>query len=581
MNGDRSDDGKRIDRGEDGTEVIDPATVEVIRNYLSSAANEMQRTLIRTAYNPVIYEMIDFGISLYDADLNLIADSPGLSLFLGANDYGIRKGVEYLGEENLDEGDIVMLNYPYWSSAHTLDVCLFAPVHHDGELVGYAVIRAHWLGIGQKDDGYVLDSTSVHQEGILFPGTKVYKRGEPDEEILDLIRFNVRGPNKVIGDLNAQIAAINVGKRRLQELYDRYDAETIEQATDRILEHGRQVARDGVRELPDGTWSATDYIDNDGITDELVELAVEVTVDGEEFTVDFSDSADETDGPVNTQYGSAETVGKVVLKALTSPEEQSNGGHYDPLTVVAPEGNLFHATYPAPTFIGWPSLVAIDMVFGALAEGMPERVPASSGGDLCSVAIYGTDPETGHIFLNASNEGCGWGAMHDQDGENALMHISESAIRNTPVEVFEATSPVLFERYHLRQDSAGPGRYRGGLGVRRDYRLREDADLFTTIKKTRAEGWGVRGGGPGARNVVVLDDLEEDWEERVTLYVDNDDLYPDGDRSDRKYTGLFRGRLRAGELVSDRTGGGGGVGDPHQRPPEAVRQDVLDGYVSP
>ncbi|MFP8890730.1 hydantoinase B/oxoprolinase family protein, partial [Natrialbaceae archaeon A-CW2] len=149
------------------TQSADPATVEVIRNYLSSAANEMQRTLIRTAYNPVIYEMIDFGISLYDRNLNLVGDSPGLTMFLGANDYGIEKGVEYVGEENLDPGDIVMLNYPYWSSAHTLDVCLFAPIHHDNVLVGYAVIRAHWLGIGQKDDGYVLDSTSVHQEGVL------------------------------------------------------------------------------------------------------------------------------------------------------------------------------------------------------------------------------------------------------------------------------------------------------------------------------------------------------------------------------------------------------------------------------
>jgi len=559
---------------------VDPATVEVIRNYLSSAANEMQRTLIRTAYNPVIYEMIDFGISLYDADLNLIADSPGLSLFLGANDYGIKKGVEHVGEENLDEGDIVMLNYPYWSSAHTLDVCLFAPVHSNGELVGYTVIRAHWLGIGQKDDGYVLDSTSVHQEGLLFPGTKVYKQGEPDEEILDLLRFNVRGPNKVLGDLNAQIAATEVGKQRMAELYDRYGHETVEGAIERILGHGRETAAAGVGELPDGTWSATDYIDNDGINDEPVKLAVEVTIEGEEFTLDFTESSDETDGPVNTQLGSAETVGKIVLKTLTTPETPSNGGHYDPLSVIAPEGNVFHATYPAPTFIGWPSLVAIDIVYEALAKGMPERIPAGSGGDLCSVAVYGTDPETGHIFLNASNEGVGWGASYTQDGENALMHISESAINNTPVEVFEATSPVLFERYQLREDSGGAGRYRGGLGIRRDYRIREDSDLFTTIKKTRIEGWGLDGGKPGAKNAMMLDDLGEDWEDRITLYVDNDDLYEDGDREDRKYTGLFRGELLAGELLSNRSGGGGGYGDPFERPPEAVLADVLDGYVS-
>jgi N-methylhydantoinase B len=573
----------------------------VIRNYLSSAADEMQRTLVRTAYNPVIYEMIDFGISIYDRELNLVGDSPGLSLFLGANDYGIQKGVEYVGEENVHPGDVIMLNYPYWSSAHTLDVCLFAPVFvggdeaggggaadddgtsADGELIGYTVVRAHWLGIGQKDDGYVLDSTSVHQEGILFPGTKVYKRGEPDEEIVDLLRFNTRGPNKIIGDLNAQIAAINVGKRRLTELHEQYGTPTVEACIDRILAHGEATARERVRDLPDGSWYAEDFVDNDAIGDEPVRIGIEATVDGDEFRLDFSGSAGLQEGPVNVPFGMTETVGKLVLKTLTTPEEPSNGGHYAPLEVIAPEGTLFHATYPAPTFISWPDIVGIDVAYRALAQGMPERVPAGSGADLCSVAVYGRDEETGHIFLDASNEGVGWGASHDRDGENVLMHVSESAIRNTPAEVFEARAPVRVERYELREDSGGAGEYRGGLGVRRDYRFTDDADAFTTIMKTRTPSWGLDGGGSGDRNVVVLDDLADDWDDRVELFVDNDDLYepvegPTG--RTRKYTGLFRGRLRAGEVISDRTGGGGGYGDPCDRDPEAVRADVRDGYVS-
>lgn len=170
----------------------------MIRNYLNSAATEMQRTLTRTAYNAIIYEIFDFGLSMYDADLRLLSDSPGLSLFLGANDFSVRKGVEQVGEENLEPGDVLMLNYPYWNSSHTLDVCLFAPVFRDGELIGYTASRAHWLDLGAKDEGYVLDSTDMHQEGLVFPGTKVYKRGEPDEEILDLIRFNSRIPDKTL-----------------------------------------------------------------------------------------------------------------------------------------------------------------------------------------------------------------------------------------------------------------------------------------------------------------------------------------------------------------------------------------------
>jgi N-methylhydantoinase B len=566
-----------------GVEGPDAATVEVVRNYLASAANEMQRTLIRTAYNPVIYEMVDFGISIYDRDRTLIADSPGLSLFLGANDYGIEKGVEYVGEENLQPGDVVMLNYPYWSSAHTLDVCLFAPVFVDADLVGYTVIRAHWLGIGQKDEGYVFDSTDVHQEGLLFPGTKVYEGGEPNHEILELLRFNTRGPNKVIGDLNAQIAAIQVGRRRLSELYGNYGAATIEACVDRILAHGERTARDGVRDLPDGAWSATDYIDNDGVTDDLVPISVEVRIDGDSFTVDFSESPGEQEGPINLPVGMTETVGKLVLKTLTTPEEPSNGGHYAPLEIVAPEGSLFHATYPAPTFTMWASIVGIDTTYKALAGAMPERIPASSGGDLCSVAIYGRDPETGHLFVDSSNEGVGWGASHDRDGEHALMHVSESAIRNTPVEVFEARAPVLFERYELRQDSGGAGEYRGGLGVRRDYRLTETVDAFNTVKKTRVDGWGLAGGDPGARNAVVLDDLADDWADRLELFVDNDDLYESVEGRTgrtRKYTGLSRGELRAGECISNRSGGGSGYGDPHDRSPEAVLADVRDGFVS-
>jgi hypothetical protein len=214
------------------TQDIDAATVEVVRNYLTSAATEMQRTLIRTAYNTIIYEILDFGISVFDRDLNLIADSPGLALFLGANDYGIEKAVEHVGEENMDPGDVFIMNYPYWSGTHTLDVLLFAPVFHDEELIGYTTCRAHWLDLGAKDSGYVLDSTDVHQEGVLFPGTKVYKGGEPDPEIMDIIRFNSRMPEKVVGDLNAQVAAVRTGEQRLQELYEKYGADTVETAVD-------------------------------------------------------------------------------------------------------------------------------------------------------------------------------------------------------------------------------------------------------------------------------------------------------------------------------------------------------------
>jgi N-methylhydantoinase B len=545
-------------------EDIDAATVEVIRNYLTSAATEMQRTLVRTAYNAIVYEILDFGISLYDRELNLIADSPGLALFLGANDYGLEKAVEYVGEDNLDPGDIVIMNYPYWSGTHTLDVLVFAPVFHDGEIVGYTTCRAHWLDLGAKDSGYVLDSTDVHQEGLIFPGTKVYKQGEPDEEILEIIRFNSRLPDKTLGDLNAQFAALNTGNDRMRELYEKYGTDTVDAAIGEILDHGERSARSAVSDLPDGTWSAVDYADGALGSDrgpekeDLIRLEAEVKIDGDDFTIDFSGSHGEVDEPLNIPIGMTETVAKLCFKTVTTPDEDSNAGQYAPLTTVAPEGNIFHATYPAPNFTIWTAILGIDVVYKALAKAVPERVPASSGGDLLSIMVYGENPETGRQFVEANNEGVGWGAAPDHDGANALMHISESMVQNVPVEVYENKAPLEIERLTLRQDSGGAGEYRGGLGIRRDYRFTHPLGALSIIQKTKTDNWGLDGGSPGKRNAVVL--------------------HHDTDREE--WTGMMRGTFDAGEGLSNRSGGGAGRGDPHDRPPEKVREDVLDGYIS-
>jgi len=543
---------------------IDAATVEVIRNYLTSAATEMQRTLVRTAYNTIIYEILDFGISIYDRDLNLIADSPGLALFLGANDYGLEKAVEHVGAENLDPGDIVVMNYPYWSGTHTLDVLVFAPVFHDDEIIGYTTCRAHWLDLGAKDSGYVLDSTDIHQEGLIFPGTKVYKQGEPDEEILELIRFNSRLPDKVIGDLNAQFAALNTGKRRLEQLYKKHGPGTVNGAIDEVLAHGERRARSAVQDLPDGTWSAVDYADgtlgsNRGTDKEdLVRLEVEVTINGDEFTVDYSGSTDEVDEPLNIPYGATETISKLCFKTVTTPDEDSNAGQYNPLRTVAPEGNIFHATYPAPTFTIWTAILGIDVLYKALAKAVPNQIPASSGGDLLSIMVYGVNPKTGRQFVEANNEGVGWGATPDHDGANALMHISESMVQNVPVEVYENKAPLEIDQLTLRQDSGGAGEYRGGLGIQRDYTFTHPVGALSIIQKTKTDNWGLEGGKPGARNAVVL--------------------RPGTDREES--TGMMRENFDAGEGLSNRSGGGAGRGDPYDRDPEKVRQDVLDEYVS-
>jgi N-methylhydantoinase B len=550
-----------------GTGPLDGANVEVIRSYLVAAAEEMRTTLIRTAFNPVIYEVLDFGISVYDARMRLVAEAPGLTFFLGANDYSLRKGIEYVGAGNLHRGDIVLLNYPYWNAAHAYDATLFMPVFQpdlgdasaDGTLVGYLCVRAHWMDLGAKDPGYVLDSTDMHQEGLIFPGTKVFERGTADEKILELIRFNSRMPELVIGDLHAQVSALRTGERRLLEILGKFGRPTVEAAVDQYLQVAETASRDRLLALPQGSWSAVDWLDDDGITDDPVRMKVTVTIGAGKLVCDFTGSSPATRGPVNMPYGATLAMCKVVLKSLTSPTEPSNGGTTAALEVIAEPGQLFHAVYPAPTFTLWTGIVAFELIYKALAQGMPDRLAASSGGDVPGFMMVGTHPETGEFFAISNNDWVGWGASPDHDGLNASIHLSESIVRGTPIEVLEARSGMFFERVEIRRDSAGAGRFRGGCGVQRDIRFRSHGEFLSVIKKTKTRPWALEGGHEPDPNQVIV--------------------FPGTDREHRVST--KRVAVSPGDRVTLLTAGGGGHGDPRQRDPEAVRRDVAEGYVSP
>lgn len=538
---------------------LDAATTEVLRGYLDSTAEEMRRTLIRTAFNPVIYEVLDFGISLFDADLQLMAEAKSLALFLGANDHAIRKGVEHVGVERLHPGDIVLMNYPYWNSAHTMDVTLFAPVFAPGaeRPFAYTCIRAHWMDLGAKDPGYVLDSTDMHQEGLILPCLKVHKAGVPDPEIYDLIRFNSRMPDLVIGDLEAQIAATRTGEKRLVELYQRFGAGRFEEAVQRILEHGELSARRALAGLPRGTWHAEDLVDSDGVSEEPVPIAVSVTIDDAGLHCDFSASAPATRGPINMPFGLTQTVCKLVLKSLTTPNLPSNAGHFRPLEVVAPPGNLFHAVYPAATFTLWTAHLALELVFKALAQGMPERLAASSGGDVLGFMMVGRDA-AGKLYAVSNNDAIGWGAGAAHDGANAVNHLSGSLVRNTPVEVLEMKTGMFVEAFELVPDSGGAGRQRGGLGVRRSLRFSAPGEFLSVTKKTLSAPWPLAGGEPSAPNQVRL--------------------FP-GTPAERR-VGTWRTPVAVGDRVECITGGGAGHGPAIERDPQAVLADVLEGYVS-
>ena len=492
--------------------------------------------------------------------MDLIAEAPGLTHFLGANDYAIRKGVEYVGKENIESGDVILMNYPYWNAAHSYDATLFSAFFIEGASTptAYLCVRAHWMDLGAKDPGYVLDSTSVFQEGILFPGTKIFKRGNPDHELLELIRFNSRLPDLVIGDVHAQVASLRTGERRLGEIYDRYGQETIDEAVQMILAHGEERTRQALLELPQGTWTATDVLDDDGIDDQPVAMQVTVTIADGEFIVDFDGSASATAGPVNMPFGATIAMCKVALKALTTPDEPSTGGHMRPLEVRAEPGTLFHATSPAPTFTLWTGIVALELIFKAVAQGMSDRVAASTGGDVPGFMMVGIHPDSGDMFAVSNNEPVGWGGTPLHDGANGTMHLSASIVRNTPIEVLESKTTMLVERLEFRPDSGGPGKWRGGAGLQRLIRFLGDGEFLSVVKKTRTSPWGLEGGHDGQTNGFVLN--------------------PGTEREKRVSTN--RAAVKAGDRVLVLSGGGGGHGNPADRDPARVRNDVEEGYVS-
>ncbi len=543
-----------------GSPALDGASVEVIRHYLNSTSEQMRRTLVRTAFNPVIYEVLDFGISMYDQDRRLISESTGILTFLGANDYAIHKGVEKVGVENLHPGDVVMINYPYWSGAHVSDAMLFAPVFCAGSELpdAYLAVRAHWMDLGAKDPGYVLDSTSMHQEGLIMPGVKLVRRGELDEQIMAILRYNSRMPETIIGDFHAQISAIRVGERRLHQIWDKFGLSRVEEAIDRIIDHGARTAADAVRAMPDGTWSAHDWLDDDGISHDLIRMAVTVTIEGDRFTVDYGDSDGAVPGPVNMPFGKTMSLAKSVFKSLTTPDTPANHGHFLPLTVSCPPGNLFHAVYPAATFTLWTGMAAFELINKALAQGM-DQINASSGSDEPGFMAVGTHPHTGEMYAVSNNEGIGWGATPTHDGATALQHPSTTAVRNTSMEVLEHKSPIFHERLELRQDSGGAGEWRGGLGIWREVRFLATGEMLSMKKKTKTKPWALRGGHEPETNGMIV--------------------WPDTDRA--RSARMERFTMEPGDRFRNFSAGGGGWGDPLDRPIELVREDVLDGYVSP
>jgi N-methylhydantoinase B len=537
---------------------LDPITVEVIRNYHQSTARQMRNALIRASFNPIIYEMVDFSLGIYDENADLLAEGPGIPLFVGALTFAIKDVMNYVGRENVDDGDVILSTYSYWTGSHPQDAVTIRPIFWDGDIIGYAVAKAHWMDLGAKDI-YGIDTTDIWQEGLQLFGVKIVKKGVLDKELVEIVRANSRLADGVIGDMTAQISACNLGAERTLALISKYGIETVKASNTRMLDQAEEIARKAIIDMPDGEWTVEAALDDNGIDKDPVPLKATIRISGDRMFVDTTGSAPEQVGPVNCPLATTVSVMRLVMKMIIAPNHDANEGFFRPLTVHAPEGSIFNPRAPAPVFLyGWPAMVLGEQLFRAFTEIAPDKAVARSGGDLGGILFSGTRPD-GSYLAGGVDECVGQGASIDADGENAVVSYALGESRNTPAEIVEERFPVLVEEYRLREDSGGAGRYRGGLGVQRRWRMLGDVSLISVLEQTKRPAWGVDKGKGSVPNRLTAG-----WG-------------TDGAKQLAKVAGYS---VRSGQQLMLETGGGGGWGDPHERLAETVLADVIDGYVS-
>jgi len=542
---------------------VDPFTVEVIKRALISAAEQMFAAIVRTSKSSVIYEVLDHGCAITDAQARMIAQANGIPPFIGVLTDAVRDTVDKFGLDGLEEGDIVILNDPYMGGAtHQNDVVLILPIFYEGRPILFAANKAHWNDVGGKDPGsWSPSATDIYQEGIQFPAVKLFERGREVQGMVDVLARNGRIPEMTLGDMRAQAASLQVAARRVAQICDKYGVETVLDSIEVYLDQGRKLALEELRRLPHGDFTAEEWIDDDGLGGDPVLVKVKVTIKDDAFIVDYTGTAKTCRGPINAPLSVVRSTAKFAYKAIVSPHADSNEGFFAPLRVIVPEDTVFNPKRPAPVSTYWESnSYAGDLIWKALADALPDRVPAGHFLSVCGTIVSGIDDATAEWFFSVEPNAGGWGAGKGKDGENALVCTADGETYILSVEVAETRYPFLVDQFALHPAGGGHGKWRGGLGLAKDYRiLNSKAFVTASFGRSRFPPWGLAGGGEGAPNRVQVRPVDGPPEEQ----------------------GRFSNReLRRGDVVRFLTGTGGGYGDPRARPPEAVLDDVLDGYIS-
>ena len=543
---------------------FDPFTLAIIQEHLQAAAEETFIRLGQASKSPIIYEVLDYSCALLTPEGELIAEAQGVPGFTGVLPFAVKQILEKFGAENLQPGDVFATNDPYsGGGTHLSDVCLVGPIIHEGELIAFAANKGHWTEVGGMAPGsWTTDATEIFQEGLQLPGVRVYNAGKPVQGVIDIIEANVRLPDMTLSDLYAGVASIRVGEARVRDLCERYGVDTFHAAVSQLLDHGEAVTRQSLMELPNGIYEAEGFMDDDGITDDPIPIRVKVTITDDKFIADFRGSSPQVTGPINGTWARLYSSVRVVFKAITLPKYANNGGCFRPVEVICDDGTIFTAKRPAPVSTYWEAgAAAVDLLWQALYPIASDKLTVGHFLSICGTNISGTD-DSGNLFVLTEPQAGGWGAASFKDGENGLVAQGNGETYNIPAEVCESRYPLLVDQYTFNITPFGAGRYRGGRGMRRDYRiLAEKAHVTTTYGRHRFPPWGANGGQQGSPNGAAI--------------------IPSGETEPILFRGkITRHPLQQGDVVRIITGTGGGYGDPMERPLELIQADIRDGYIT-
>jgi len=542
---------------------VDPVTLEVIHHRLESIANEMEDTLLKSAFSPIVKEMRDGSSALFDAKGRTVAQAVGLPGHLGMLMGTVPAVLKSFPVEQAQEGDAYIHNDPYEGGTHLPDITMVYPVFYDGAVVALAVSMVHHGDIGAMHPGVPTSATSRYQEGLTLPAVKFYEAGKPVKPVHDIIRRNVRVSDMVMGDLEAQVAGGKVGAVRFKELLDEYGKEVVLAAMEQLQDHSETLMRHVLEQIPDGTYSFVDFMDNDGVEfDKRVRLQVAVTIKGSDLVADFTGSSHQTKGGLNctpcTVYGAVAFVLKLISTSYY--DIPTNEGCFRPIQLITPEGSIVNPTDPSATGIrATTQNFFASVIEGALAKAVPQYLAACSGAYGPLLYIGGIDPLTGKEYLTNEIATVGLGARPMKDGVDVIS-ADTSNLTSMPAEFMEMTSPFRILECKLYKDSGGAGKYRGGLSLRKSFKLlRGSCSITFRGERHISPAFGLFGGLPGA--------LAKGWIIRKT-----GEEVPIPSKGD--YT------LNEGDVIGFCSSGSGGYGDPLEREPESVLRDILDERVS-